>query len=135
MNVWICPQTLGQFSLMLHSIQIFASGLWYHFNYSICFNLSDHKAYGFSAPKGHQVVTATEYQGRVTYDFHGLCCSNDSQIWRMWYYLFVEPSALPRTNSSFWNAALCCFHLRTLSPPPQWKFWTFNEDLMYKEGL
>lgn len=97
MNVWNCHRTLGQFSLMLRPIQIFASDLWYYFNHLICFNLSDHKAYGFSAPKDHQVVTAIEYQGRVTYAFPRLCCSMTHEYDVCDVIYLLGPSALPHT--------------------------------------
>lgn len=135
-TVWSSHQTLSHFSLWFHSIRIFASGLWCSFNYLNCFNLSDHKAYGLSAQKNRQVVTAIEYQGRVIYWF-SRAVSFISEVWCIWCYLsicwdplpcftLILPSKMPHCAVSTWE-----FFLHLLNG----NFGPSMKDLMYKEGL
>lgn len=104
----------------------------HYFNYPICFHLSDHKAYGFSASKGHQVITAIEYQGRVP-------CSFSHAV------LFEElmgltcVSYLSETHFTLAPLMKCCslpflpreLFLHLLSG----NFGHSMKGLMYKEGL
>lgn len=89
--------------------QIFKKYLLYYFNYFICFNFPDHRAYGFSTPKDHQVITAIEYQGRVPYWFSGTVLSERLEGMSR-DVVFLSVRTLCLTPHSFF-CLKCHFHL------------------------